>query len=285
MCQRADEPFRPPDVPSRLPVVRRPDSVRIERDCNRWARPYLVDHFGGPRAERAAGRYLRRRRPLWACLCYPHMLADRSFALSNLVIPSGLVSEVLSGHETGTGLRQSFAAALGAPLGAPPRRSLGEVAGGGLQPPPGFAAGRMLHRALELALPLMAPGVADRCLGAYRALLADDAGRAFAVWGTVMTEYALGIDLTEELAAEPALAHVRDLAVEHLVLVGSGTTVPKCVGALQDVEDRFTETCGEVLGGPLGAHPGIRRYAPELGHLISGNLHFQQVFARYPAVS
>jgi hypothetical protein len=203
------------------------------------------------------------------------MLADRSFALPNLVIPSRVVSEVLSGHATGTGLRQSLAAVLGAPPA---------VAGGGFQPPPGFAAGRMLHGALELALPLMASGVADRCLGAYRALLADDAGRAFAVWGTVMTEYALGIDLTEELAAEPALAHVRDLAVEH-VLVGSGSAAPQCVGALQDVEDRFTETCGEVLGGPLGAHPGIRRYVPELGHLISGNLHFQQVPAGYPAGS
>ncbi|MGK5631356.1 hypothetical protein [Streptomyces sp. URMC 123] len=273
MSQHADAPFRPDRVTSRLPVARRAGSSGIERDCNRWARPHLISYFGGPGAERAPHGYLRRRKPLWACVCYPHMLADRTFALPNLMIPCSIAEEVLarSAPEAHAVLRDRFLAVLA-----------------GAEARPGFPAGRMLQAALALAVPQMATGVAERALGAFRVVLARRTPRAFALWATVQTEYALGIDLSGELATEPALRHARDLAVDHLALVGELRALPaprtrdartadRLGRAVVDTEDRFTESCGEVLCGPLGSHPGIRRYVPELGHLISGNLHFHRL--------
>ncbi|PLW66816.1 hypothetical protein GQS52_07665 [Streptomyces sp. SCUT-3] len=304
-----DAAFQLPDVPSWLPPERHHDAAAIERHCNDLARAGLVGHFGN---EDAAERFLARRLPLRAALCYPRTLDDRAAGLASLAVPTALADEafrapgVRDDPERAAVLRDRLLSVLD------------DVA-----PPAGFALGRLLYTALSRTTPRMPPAVARRYRQAHRETVEcslheaaeghDDTVLDFATYlgvrrthhaahrAAVLTEYAIGVDLTRELSESPALAAARDLAVDHLTLVDElfsfpeecraprsvsavwvfvaheGRTVQgavdKLAGLVAAAEEDFAETCARVLHGPLGERGDVLLYLRELGHLMSGNLH------------
>ncbi|MFF3319572.1 terpene synthase family protein [Streptomyces sp. NPDC003035] len=309
--------FDMPRIPTRLPLLAHPEHARIEKECSRWARPYLVEYFDGAEL---ADRYLRQRMTYWACLCYPHMLDDRRFTLPNIMIPAGICDDSFSRPGVQESLEQAEAL-----------RQLWLAMFDGGPVAPEFPAGRMLRDALAPAWPQMFPDLAGRYRDAYRDIVASAVTEAdarldddllpfddymelrltnlFGYWSTCQTEYALGCDLTGELATDPALAKARDLAINHMTLVNDLYSFPKeyeageamnCMWillrgeslSLQQAVDRvgeliglteesFSRTCAEITSGGRPLHPAVPTYLTELGHLISGNLHYHGLTTRY----
>ncbi|MER7395335.1 terpene synthase family protein [Streptomyces sp. NPDC000151] len=194
-----------------------------------------------------------------------------------------------------------------------------------------FPAGRMLGDAMALAIPQMTPAVARRYRDAYRDILHSAVQEAeerkdgslpdfatymqgrrtnlFGYWATIQTEFALGLDLGRKLDESEDLALVRDLTIDHMVLVNDLYSFPKEYDArevmnavwifvvregraLQQAIDRLAELIGEVedafvaarrriAEGPLAGRADISRYVTELGHLISGNVYYHQRTTRY----
>ncbi|MEU7133736.1 terpene synthase family protein [Streptomyces sp. NPDC046261] len=309
--------FELPPVPMRLPLLGHPETARIEEECYRWARPYLIAYFGN---EECADRYILQRMAYWACLCYPHMLDDRCVTLPNIMIPAGICDDSFSRP----GIQESLDR-----TGALRRSWLAMLDGEPVDP--GFHAGRMLRDALAPAWPQMSPDLAGRYRDAYRDVIASAVTEAdarihddllpfddymelrltnlFGYWATCQTEYALGCDLTEELDTDKALAKARDLAIHHMTLVNDLYSFPKeyeageamnCMWILMrtealplqravnrlveligQTEEMFSRTCSEVVGGAGAVHPAVPAYLKELGHLISGNLHYHSLTTRY----
>ncbi|MFJ4618907.1 terpene synthase family protein [Streptomyces sp. NPDC088812] len=318
-------PFEFPRIQKRLPLRAHPKHAQIEEECHRWARPHLVDHFGD---EQLAERHVAQRMAYWACVCYPHMLDDRCFILPNIVIPAGICDDSFSGPgahrdpERTEDLR---------------RRWLGVLDDEPVAPD--FPAGRMLYDALAPAWPQMPQTLADRYRAAFRDVVASSVVEAddrvhdgilpfdaylelrltdlFGRWATCQTEYALGCDLTAELATDATLAKARDLAVNHLTLVNDLFSVPagsrlpsspeECeageamnsLGLLMRTEsltlqqaadrlaeliawteDAFCRACADIVHRDGPVHPDVPRYLNELGHLISGNRHYRTLVAR-----
>lgn len=306
--------FLLPGVSTRLPLAVYPDSAAIERECGAWARPYLVDYFGG---ERLADRYIRQRMPYWACVCYPHMKADRAFILPNIMIPAGIGDDSFSKP----GIQEDITAVTAL-------RDRWNAVLDDVRPGPEFPAGRMLYDALEQAWPQMPRPLADRYRQCYREIFdsARDEARArhsagvpdhvtymrqrlinlFGYWATIQTEYAIGVDMTGPLTEDHHLARARDLVIEHMILVNDLYSFPKEMDAgeamnsirvfmdrqglsLQEAVDRLghliTATEDQFIcvrdGIASRATGDVRSYVAELGHLISGNLHYHRLTTRY----
>jgi hypothetical protein len=306
-----------PPIPMRLPLLAHPDHERIEEECARRARPYLVAYFG---REDLADRYVRQRMPYWACVCYPHMLDDRCVTLPNIMIPAGICDDSFSRP----GIQEDVTRS-----GELRRRWLAMLDGEPVDPE--FHAGRMLRDALAPAWPQMPPRLAARYRNTYRDILVSTVAETdargvgehppfdeymelrltnlFGYWATCQTEYALGCDLTAELGTDPHLAAARDLAINHMTLVNDLYSFPKEYEAgeslnamwillrdeeltLQQAVDRlaeligqteeeFSRACAQARGGPAARNTAVPAYLRELGHLISGNLHYHSLTTRY----
>jgi hypothetical protein len=309
--------FEMPPVPMRLPLLAHPEHERIEEECARWARPYLVDYFG---SEDLADRYVRQRMPYWACVCYPHMLDDRCVALPNIMIPAGICDDSFSRPGIQKDMTRS---------GELRRRWLAMLDGEPVDPE--FHAGRFLRDALAPAWPQMSPRLAARYRNTYRDVLASTVAETdaqgldenppfdaymklrltnlFGYWATCQTEYGLGCDLSAELETDSRLAAARDLSINHMTLVNDLYSFPKeyeageslnamwilmrdedltlqqavyrLVELIERTEETFSRTCAQVLDGPLAEHSAVPGYLRELGHLISGNLHYHGLTTRY----
>jgi terpene synthase-like protein len=125
----------------------------------------------------------------------------------------------------------------------------------------------------------------------------------------VLGEYALGIDLTDHLAAEPRLREIVDIALEQIMLTNDlfsfraeaaaddyvNAVAVLCLTEglpLQDAIDRmFTVIDGKrveflaarkaILGTPLGRVPAVADYLDALWHMMAGNLHWSYLTPRY----
>ncbi|MFD7136225.1 terpene synthase family protein [Streptomyces sp. NPDC059894] len=303
-----------------------PKHAQIEEECHRWARPHLVDHFGD---EHLADRHVGQRMAYWACLCYPHMLDDRCFVLPNIMIAAGICDDSFSGPAFQKDLERTEDLR---------RRWLGVLDDEPVAPD--FPAGRMLYDALAPAWPQMPRALAARYRDAFRDVVASSVVEAddrvhdgilpfdaylelrltdlFGHWATCQTEYALGCDLTAELATDATLAKARDLAINHMTLVNDlfsspeenhlfpsadeceageamnslgllmrteSLTLQQAADRLAELiawtEDAFCRACADIVHRDGPVHPDVPRYLNELGHLISGNRHYRTLVTRY----
>ncbi len=302
------------DVGTTLPLAVHPRREEIERRCYEKVRPLLNEHFGN---ESLADRFLGQRMALWACVCYPHMADDRCLNLPAMMIPGGILDdsfsrpEVMQDAEHAARLRFRFFSVLDGTAS------------------PDFPAGRMLHEALALVTPQMSSLLKERYVDSFRQVIDSRVREAavrgagavldfeaymglrrtdlFGYWSTIQTEYALGVDMAGELAADPRLAHARDLVIDHMVFVNDlfsfpkeydadetmnsiwvflrrgglelGEAVEKLRDLIAETEGSFVALRDEIL--PSVADGPVAGYLVELGHLVSGNLHYHRCTTRY----
>jgi hypothetical protein len=128
----------------------------------------------------------------------------------------------------------------------------------------------------------------------------------------VLGEYALGIDLTDDLARHRELREVLDLALDHIMLTNDIFSFRAEVGmddyvnalsvlrlseglSLQAAVDRlFAHIDGlraqvmaaraAIEAGPLGARQDIRAYLDAVWHMMAGNLQWSYLTSRYNGV-
>jgi 1-deoxy-D-xylulose-5-phosphate synthase len=303
------------DVESSLPLALHPLSEEIERRCYDRARPLLIDHFG---SEALAERYIGQRMPLWACACYPHMAADRCHVLPTMMIPGSIIDdsfsrpEVMRSVDHAARLRDRFCDvldAMGEP-GFPAGRMLYDALALVTAQMSASQAGRYVA-SLRQVVESRVLEAAARATGtvldfeSYMALRRTD---LFGYWATIQAEYAIDVDMATLLSADPRLAEARDLAIEHMVFVNDlfsfpkeydadevmnsiwvflrrgglelGEAVEKLRELIVETEESFLAVRDEILGG-TGPDSDVARYLLELGHLISGNLHYHRCTTRY----
>ncbi|MFF0488393.1 terpene synthase family protein [Nocardia sp. NPDC004068] len=313
----------PPGTSHRLPPIgtRLPDRchrscAELDRQSERWARPYLEKHFGDADIAR---RYLRRRPNHFACSAFPTMRGDRALDLTNLMIPVALCDETFRDP----GVTENY----GATKALHTRWS--SVFAGREPPPSADPVFRMVFTAIEAAERQMTPHLARRARRAWREIAdshLDEAKRwpsattvdldrylkarrttALGWWLTTHLEYALGIDLCD-LAVAPRLTALRRAVVHHLVLVRDlyffapepadphpanavgalvrrgrmsvQAAVDRLAQVLDETEIGFLERRTDILAGDLGPRSDVRAYVDGLGHLMSGNLRWAQEVSR-----
>ena len=303
------------DVGTTLPLAVHPRREEIERRCYDRVRPLLDEHFGD---RSLADRYIRQRMALWACVCYPHMGDDRCLNLPAMMIPGGILDdsfsrpEMMQSADHAARLRDRFCAVLEAT--ASPDFPAGHM----LQEALALVTPQMScslkaryvdsfrqvidSRVLEAAV-RGAGTVLD--FEAYMNLRRRD---LFGYWSTIQIEYALDVDMAAELSADPRLARARDLVIDHMVFVNDlfsfpkeydadetmnsiwiflrrgglelGEAVEKLRELIVETEGSFVAVRDEILEGSRPGGP-VDRYLVELGHLVSGNLHYHRCTTRY----
>ncbi|MFE2729261.1 terpene synthase family protein [Kitasatospora sp. NPDC059327] len=300
-----------------VPVLHR-DTANIERRANAWARPLLVAHF---RSERAADAYLAQRTPFWAGMTFSHARHDRGYWAAVNAITWGVVDdafarpEVRDDHARLDLLRHLFHQAIDgtpAPEGESAVRMAYEAVVGVAADMPPTMADRIrttLHKAIDSSADQNRGPLLDTLTEeAYLAIRADD---MWAVWIVIMTEYALAIDLGDELAHDPDLHQAAQLATDSIAYVNDlfsfnkeismdeafnliwiymrdggldlQSAIDKLIALQQSNEDEFVRLRDRVLAGPLGARTDIREYLSALEHIYPASPYFYSFSPRYRA--
>ena len=303
------------DVVTTLPLAVHPRSEEIERRCYERARPLLNEHFG---SESRADRYLGQRMALWACVCYPHMGDDRCLTLPAMMIPGGILDDSFSRPETmqnaehAARLRDRFCAVLDGT--ASPDFPAGHMLQEALALVTPQMSSSLKARYVDSFRQIIDSRVLEAAVrGAgtvldfepYMNLRRTD---LFGYWSTIQTEYALDLDMGAELSADARLAGARDLVIDHMVFVNDLFSFPKEYDAdetinsiwvflrrggleLEEAVEKLRELTVETERAFLALRDEIRqgsevdgpvdRYLVELGHLVSGNLHYHRCTTRY----
>ncbi|WNL44226.1 hypothetical protein RKE25_12390 [Dyella sp. BiH032] len=294
-----------------------PQHEAIERRLAQDDWPYILRHFGD---ERMARKFIAQRIPAYGLLCYPHALPDRIYTIGRMMNVTTVMDDAFTPlarpgmEKESAALRLHFEEALH-----------------GVQPPAAFPSAQLLHDALAPMRPQLAarPAVwrrlaasiaeqiamqaestaidVDRLsLAAYLALRRIE---GFGHWITMLTEYAIDVDMTSAFERDPALWEVRDATIDSVILVNDLFSFRKeaakqerfnavwvlsrelgldATQALQHLsglcernEERLLAASARVLAGPLGGRPDVQAYVTELAHMSSGNAAFHEFSARY----
>ncbi|MFE0063130.1 hypothetical protein [Streptomyces sp. NPDC059003] len=301
-----------PETGITLPVLRHPDNDAAQRCLNVIDRPYITACLN---SHKAADAFIAAQVPTYAGLIYPHALPDRFVCLQRMMNTVTLMNEefgdpaTLEDASLCEQLRTCYLAALE-----------------GTRPPRKRAAARLLYETLRPIMAEISPRVGTRLLHAMREQISLLAGRfirhvdtltlqryvelrrieAFGYWLTTLGEYALGFDMTDDLAANPSLRAARDAAIDSVLLVNDLFSFHKEIQigearnalwivmreddlSLQAAIDKLARMCGDTQRRYLAAcrtvetreRADLRAYLTELGHLISGNLDFHTFSSRY----
>lgn len=302
--------FEMPPWDKEPPSQPHPDHELVVAASEAWLRDHLHEHFDGDTGSVRAGFDLRTS---WqACLMYPAASADRIPHLANMTLPTRLVAQmfatlaVCGDHISTVLVRQRLQQAI----------STGRA--------DGFPLGTMLIESLRAALALAPQQTAARYVETWVAVLDRAAGLAlagdreihetdvgylkmrragiFGSWPALHVEYALGLDLSTELASIDALRFLRDAATDHVILVRdlycwrddrirancdnvmwvllgphqfAPATAPFAVkGLIEDASERFEASYRALLGGLMSAHPAFDAYVAGLRSMMAGNLRY-----------
>ena len=300
-----------------LPVARHPQHEAIERQLAIDDYPYIVQHY---RSDAAARRFLAQRIPAYGSLCYPNARPDRVYTIHRMMNVTTLMDDAFT-HLARTGdqagldtLRDHFLAAVD-----------------GTPPPADVPAAQLLHDTLRLMRTRCdaRPAFWQRFVECIRDQIrtqadptATDASRlslddylafrrveGFGHWITLLTEYALDIDMEQRLAQHAALADARDRTIDSVILVNDLFSFRKersaherfnAVWILMRVEqlnvqaalDRLAALCTSnegrlidareaVATGALADDPDAQAYVTELGYMSAGNAEFHAFSTRY----
>ncbi|MBY4871586.1 methyltransferase type 12 [Burkholderia sp. AU42008] len=300
-----------------LPVARHPQYEAIEQQLAIDDYPYILRHY---RSDAAARRFLAQRIPAYGSLCYPNARPDRAYTIHRMMNVTTLMDDAFT-HLARTGdqagldaLRDHFLAAVD-----------------GTPPPANVPAARLLHDTLRAmhARCDARPAFWQRFVECVRAQIrtqadptATDASRlsladylafrrveGFGHWITLLTEYALDVDMGQRLAQHAALADARDRTIDSVILVNDLFSFRKersaherfnAVWILMRVEqlnvqaalDRLAALCTSnerrlidareaVATGVLADDPDTQAYVTELGYMSAGNAEFHAFSTRY----
>jgi len=277
-----------------------------------WLRERLDEHFDAD--TNAITRALGLRTAWQACLMYPDAPTGRLQRLADMALPTllagrlfvtlGLCGDRLSAqlvrerlrHAIGTGRSEDY------PLGSMIIDSLRAA----LELAPHRTATRYVRTwfaVLDHASNLALAGhrdVHDSDLGYLKMRRADIYGS----WPALHVEYAIGVDLSAELASIKTLRDLRDAATDHAILVrdlyswqhdyaqanvdnvlwtvlGPNRFAPPTAafavaGMIKDARQRFEASCAALNRGIMGAHPAFAAYVAGLRAMMAGNLHYHQ---------
>ncbi|MBP0605315.1 MULTISPECIES: terpene synthase family protein [Burkholderia] len=300
-----------------LPVARHPRHAAIEQQLAIDDYPTILRHY---RSDAAARRFLAQRIPAYGSLCYPNARPDRVYTIHRMMNVTTLMDDAFT-HLARTGdqagldtLRDHFLAAVD-----------------GTPPPADVPAARLLHDTLRLMRTRCdaRPAFWQRFVECIRDQIrtqadptATDASRlslddylafrrveGFGHWITLLTEYALDIDMEQRLAQHAALADARDRTIDSVILVNDLFSFRKersaherfnAVWILMRVEqlnvqaalDRLAALCTSnegrlidareaVATGALADDPVAQAYVTELGYMSAGNAEFHAFSTRY----
>jgi hypothetical protein len=303
-----------PEVVTHLPAACHPDCASLDRQCEDWARPYVLGYFGD---EARADRYRRQGLSHYACGSYPKARADRIYNVGNLMISSTLFDDTFSKPEIQNSLDAS-------------KQLHAQWCNvfDGHRPDDDSPAFLMVYDSIEAVAAQVSERLAGRALQAWRDITDTHLDVAiyqdtdepltfdfylhkrrinfYGWWLFVYAEYAMGIDLSDLSSME--LMAAQTYANNHMTLVNDLYSFPKELFAdpgmnailvflrqglgLQQAVDRvvqlihqaeaeFINVRDEILLGSLGARSDVRAYLDALGYLINGNLRWSQITPRY----
>jgi hypothetical protein len=294
-----------------------PRHEAIERRLARDDWPYILRHFGD---ERVARKFLMQRIPAYGCLCYPHALPDRIYAIGRMMNVTTVMDDAFTALAR-PGMEKKCAAL----------RLHFEGALRGVPPPAAFPSAQLLHDALAPMRPQLAakPQVWRRLAVSIAEQIAMQAEsttidvdrlslteylalrriEGFGHWITMLTEYAIDVDMRSAFERDPALLEIRDATIDSVILVNDlfsfrkeaagqerfnavwvlsrerGLDVAQALqhlsGLCERNEERLLAASAQVLAGPLGMRPDVQAYVTELAHMSSGNAAFHEFSARY----
>jgi len=300
-----------------LPVARHPRHEAIERQLAIDDYPTILRHY---RSDAAARRFLAQRIPAYGSLCYPNARPDRVYAIHRMMHVTTLMDDAFT-HLARTGdqagldtLREHFLAAVDGklpPADAPSARLLHDTLR--LMRTAGDARPAFWQRFVECIRDQIRTQANPTATDASRLSLADYLAfrrvEGFGHWITLLTEYALDIDMGERLAKHPALADARDAAIDSVILVNDLFSFRKewsaherfnAVWILMRVEqldvqaalDRLAALCASnerrlidardaIATGVLAGDADTQAYVTELGYMSAGNAEFHAFSTRY----
>ncbi len=306
-----------PDFHLELVPMWHPQHDEVEQLVTETDSPYILAHYG---SQDAVDHYLAQSLPAAASLCFPHTGPDRIYYIGRLISVATLVDDTtttptaVADEVWRAALRQHYLDALN-----------------GIRPPDEFPIAQLLYESMIPVKEQLAskPRVWERLYDSFTEVIdvqtepldlkmdhltvqrylelrrVDNYGE----WLTLMTEYAIDVDMTDELAADESLREMRTAVIDSLTLVNDpysfrkeiytsdsvnsvwllmhleGLTLQQALNRLaqmvRDNERKLIAAGTRVLAGPLGQREDVRRYVTELEHLASGNAEYHAVSTRY----
>lgn len=305
--------FQLPRIRSDLEVLCHPDNEAVETLLNVDNRPYIVAQFG---SEEAADIFQEMRIATWGGLCFPHAEEHKFYSVARMIDAIAVMDDcfaapnVQASRDLAVATRDAYLATAD-----------------GTRPSDDFPAAQLLSDTLPVIMADISPRVGERLLDSIRhqAITSTqyhtrsvDALNieqyldirwidGYGEWLTTLIEYALGIDLTDELATTPALTAARRRCSDHIALANDFYSFPKETAAqdpfnslwifLRDEPDlrhainQLATLCGDTERRFIAAgnqarasYPGnsdVHRYLTELRHMVAGNLRFSLWSSRY----
>lgn len=305
--------FQLPRIHSDLEVLCHPDNEAVETLLNVDNRLYVLAQFG---SEAAADIFQEMRSATWGGLCFPHTEGHKFYSVARMMVAAAMLDDcfaapaVQASRDLAVATRDAYLAAAD-----------------GTRPSDDFPAAQLLADTLPVILADISPRVGERLLDSLRHQAITSAQYhtrsvdalnieqyldirwidSCCEWLITLIEYALGIDLTDELAATPALTAARRLCGDHIVVWNDFYSFPKEIAAhdpfnslwiflrdepdLQHAINQLATLCSDTERRFIAAgnqarasYPGssdVHRYLTELGHMAAGNLQFLLLSSRY----
>lgn len=296
-------------LPDLLPYRPHPDRERVEDLSNQWTRRYLGPLMTRPEA---LNEFLGQRLALWPGMCYPAAPPERLLNICNWnqywffmddmaaytehlgsdpvgartafdslrQIAHGTHTARLAGHEKiFSALFQAITSDMPEQLAARFVADLDDMLDG-----------------FEREIELRSAGYVDT--DHVDQLIAARLQACGMLWCFDLSEYGLGIDLSNDLDRHPGLRRIRDLAVRQTCLFGEifsfrkeyfssdgmnaiAALIAQNEHSLQEAVDilhargsaaehEFVAACDAIRKSDLGQRPEIHAYLDEIGHQIAG---------------
>lgn len=306
-----------PDFHLELVPMWHPQHDEVEQMVAETDSPYILAYYG---SQDAVDHYLAQSIPAWGGLCYPHAGPDRIYYIERLINAAGLLDDATTNptavaDEAWRGvLRRHYLDALN-----------------GIRPPDGFPIAQLLYESMIPVKEQLAskPRVWERLHDSFTELIDVQTEplalqmdhltverylelrrvESWGEWLAMLTEYAIAVDMTDELAADESLREMRTAAIDSITLVNDpysfrkeiyisesvnavwllmrleGLTLQQALDRLaqmvRDNERRLIAAGARVLAGPLGQREDVHRYVTELEHLASGNAECHAISTRF----
>lgn len=303
-----------PDISQDLPHGYNPFADQALRSAIGWARPMMRACLGRSLAELIITEMVD-----WPCHVYPHAdLAKMDmllrWALAAIAIDDGFTRTRLTNDPEAIRRRVSACIAVvegeRPPDGEQDRVMLWQSieADAAVMPRPWGA--RLRRRWIDV-LSMAVTEAEHRITGVFPAWPEYLAFRRVNLYGfqvMIHAELAAGVDMSDTMARHGEWVALERVAVDHVMFTNDLYSLPKeaCIGefantfwllrrdgaTVQEAVDRIAELVvaqqdeflrrrAEILSGPWGARPEIRRYLDALSHTLGGNLRYHKSSTRY----
>jgi hypothetical protein len=305
-----------PKIDTIFPVMCHPDNDLVEECLLKVVdRPYMEAHWG---SVEAADTYAKHRMPTWRGVCYPHTPRERIFSLLRQGNAATFMEEIFSNPAVRAD--PELSAEVARQYVAATRENV---------PADAFPLVRMFADALPMILAQMKPGLAGRYLEMIRrtaTLMGSQPVRRIdeltleeyiqirrldilGEWIVLLAEFALGLDLGDEIISSELLRYAGDCAIDSVILTNDlfsfyketsdqdplnsisiimreqsldvSQAIAELARLFHSAETHLQEAHGKLLTGAFADRCDIDAYLTELEHMSSGNFEFHRISYRY----